>query len=190
MTGTDSDRPTDADALKLARRAFLNGRRLDMNALSRELGVNRVTLYRWVGTRDELLVEVLWSITSRLLAQEKFEADRVGATGAERVVRIVVGFLDRVISGHPMQRLLAEEGELAMRLLTRHDAGFQPRLVAAMEGLLEAEIGVGRLVLEAETREVAYVIVRVIESYTYLDLITGEQPDAARARPILQMLLR
>ncbi len=38
--------------------------------------------------------------------------------------------------------------------------------------------------------ELAYVIVRLIESYTYLDLITGEQPDAARAEPILRMLLR
>jgi len=34
------------------------------------------------------------------------------------------------------------------------------------------------------------VLVRVIESYTYLDLILGEQPDAARAEPIVRMLLR
>jgi hypothetical protein len=38
--------------------------------------------------------------------------------------------------------------------------------------------------------ELAYVIVRVIESYTYLDLITGEEPDAKRAEPILRALLR
>jgi hypothetical protein len=34
------------------------------------------------------------------------------------------------------------------------------------------------------------VIVRVIESYTYLDLILGERPDARRAEPILRLLLR
>jgi hypothetical protein len=34
------------------------------------------------------------------------------------------------------------------------------------------------------------VIVRLIESYTYLDLITGEPPDARRGEPILRMLLR
>ena len=41
-----------------------------------------------------------------------------------------------------------------------------------------------------DLHELAYVIVRVIESYTYLDLITGEVPDARRAEPILRMLLR
>jgi hypothetical protein len=41
-----------------------------------------------------------------------------------------------------------------------------------------------------DLREVAYVIVRLIESYTYLDLITGEQPDARRAEPVLRLLLR
>jgi len=34
------------------------------------------------------------------------------------------------------------------------------------------------------------VIVRVVESYVYLDLITGEEPEAQRAEPILRMLLR
>jgi hypothetical protein len=29
----------------------------------------------------------------------------------------------------------------------------------------------------------------MIESYTYLDLITGEEPEARRAEPVLRMLL-
>jgi hypothetical protein len=32
--------------------------------------------------------------------------------------------------------------------------------------------------------------VRLIESYVYLDLITGEAPDARRAEPVLRLLLR
>lgn len=158
-----------------------------MNALSGELGVNRVTLYRWVGSRNQLLTDVLWSIVSRIIEQED---GRANAPGSERVVRVVLGLLDRIITAPAMRRLLAEEGELAMRLLTRHDAGFQQRLVAAMQRLLEREIDAGRIDVPAEPHEVAYVIVRLIESYTYLDLITGEQPDAARAAPILRMLLR
>jgi hypothetical protein len=89
-----------------------------------------------------------------------------------------------------MQRWLAEEGEHAMRLLTRHDTEFQPRLIAAIEALLMQERDAGRLDLPADLHEVAYVIVRLIESYTYLDLITGERPDARRAEPILRLLLR
>ena len=79
-----------------------------------------------------------------------------------------------------MQRWLAEEGEHAMRLLTRHDTGFQPRLIDAIEDLLRRGVDAGRLELPVDLHELAYVIVRLIESYTYLDLITGR---AAR-RPL------
>jgi AcrR family transcriptional regulator len=158
-----------------------------MSALSEELGVNRVTLYRWVGSREQLLVEVVWSLAQRTLEKN----DRsVRATGAERVVRIVTRFLADVISNQGMRRWLADEGELAMRLLTRHDTDFQPRLIDAIEDILREESDAGRLSLPVELHEVAYVIVRMIESYTYLDLITGEEPDARRAEPVLRMLLR
>ena len=180
-------RPTAADALALARRRFLAPERLDMSALADELGVNRVTLYRWVGSREQLLVEVVWSLAQRTLEKN----DRsVRATGAERVVRIVTRFLVDVISNAGMRRWLADEGELAMRLLTRHDTDFQPRLIDAIEDILREESDAGRLDLPVDLHEVAYVIVRLIESYTYLDLITGEEPDARRAEPVLRMLLR
>src|SRR4051794_13907257 len=158
-----------------------------MSRIAEELGVSRVTLYRWVGSREQLLVDVIWSLGRRTL--DKIEED-VAATGAERIVQVVTRFLDDVITNAGMQRWLAEEGEMAMRLLTRHETGFQPRLIDAMEELLRQETDAGRLDLPVDLREVAYVIVRLIESYTYLDLITGEQPDARRAEPILRLLLR
>jgi AcrR family transcriptional regulator len=158
-----------------------------MSALAAELGVNRVTLYRWIGSRNQLLVEVVWSVGQRTL--EKVDAG-VRQRGAERVVQVVTRFLDAVITSDGMKRWLAEEGELAMRLLTRHDTGFQPRLIDWIYGLLSEESEAGRLSLPADLHEVAYVIVRLIESYTYLDLITGEDPDAQRAEPILRLLLR
>jgi hypothetical protein len=77
-----------------------------------------------------------------------------------------------------------------MRLLTRHDTDFQPRLIDAIHDMLVEETDAGRLDLPVDLHEVAYVIVRLIESYTYLDLITGEQPDARRAEPVLRLLLR
>jgi hypothetical protein len=38
--------------------------------------------------------------------------------------------------------------------------------------------------------DLAYVIVRLVESYIYLDLITGEDPRTHSAEPVLRMLLR
>jgi AcrR family transcriptional regulator len=185
--GVPERRPTADDAFRLARRKFLGAERIDMSALAAELGVNRVTLYRWVGSRNKLLVEVVWSVGERTL--QKVDAG-VKERGAERVVQVVTRFLDAVITSAGMKRWLAEEGELAMRLLTRHDTGFQPRLIDWIHRLLVEESEAGRLSLPADLHEVAYVIVRLIESYTYLDLITGEHPDAQRAEPILRLLLR
>src|SRR3954464_10706548 len=109
---TDRRRPTPLDAFRLARRKFLAAERIDMSALADELGVNRVTLYRWVGSREQLLVEVVWSLGQRTL--EKVDRG-VRATGGERVVRIVTRFLADVISNAGMRRWLPGEGELPVR---------------------------------------------------------------------------
>jgi AcrR family transcriptional regulator len=184
---TAPPRPTALDARKLARRRFQAAERIDMGAMAEELGVNRVTLYRWVGSRNHLLVETLWSLAEATLARQE---ELVRERGAERIVQIVTRFVDACVTNAGMRRLLGEEGELVMRLLTRGDAGFQPRLIDAIRRLLDAEARAGRLDLPVDLGEVAYVVVRLIESYVYLDLITGERPDARRAEPVLRMLLR
>ena len=59
--------------------------RIDMSALADELGVNRVTLYRWVGSRDRLLVEVVWSLARETLADRgRAVAARGRADGRRR----------------------------------------------------------------------------------------------------------
>jgi AcrR family transcriptional regulator len=178
-SGSGADR-----ARRAARRSFLAGERLDVGRLADELGVNRATLYRWVGTRDELLVEVLWSLADRLFADLRAQT---GGAGGDRVVAVVTGFVDRVISARGMQRFLAQEGELALRLLTRADRGFQPRLVGAVRALV-AEEGLDDLPVDVD--ELAFVIVRILESYIYLDLLTGRPPQAERVEPVLRLLLR
>ena len=184
-------RPTALDAFRLARRHFHAGRRVDMSALAEEVGVNRATLYRWVGSRDQLLIEIAWSRT--MLTLEYLDRD-LTATGAERIVHIVSGYIDEVINDAGTRRWLSEEGESAMRLLARrdparHDTDFQPRLQGAILALLREETEAGRLALPVELDQLAYVVVRLIESYVYLDLITGEQPQAEQAEPILRLLL-
>jgi AcrR family transcriptional regulator len=173
--------------VRAARRRFLAPERVDMSALAEELGINRVTLYRWVGSRDQLLADVVWSLTRQTLDDiERSTRKR----GADRIVHVVTRFIELALANPGMQRWLSEEGEHAMRLLTRRETNFQPRLISAMHDLLERETAAGRLDLPVDLHELAYVIVRLIESYTYLDLITGEEPSAERAEPILRMLLR
>jgi AcrR family transcriptional regulator len=180
-------RPTLQDAVRLGRHKFLAGERIDMSAVADELGVNRVTLYRWIGSRDRLLVEVIWSLADRAIVAA---TQSTTAHGAERIVQITTQFIDTVITNPGMQSWLAEEGEHAMRLLTRHETDFQPRLIHAIERLLTEEKDASRLEIPVDLHDLAYVIVRLIESYIYLDLITGEDPETRTAEPILRMLLR
>ena len=183
-------RPSTAgarDAFRLARHKWRAGERVDMSALSRELGVNRVTLYRWVGSREQLLVEVIWDLARCNL--EKADA-AVKDSGPERVIQIVSRFIEKVIAHKGMQRWLANEGESAIRLMTRYQAGFQPRLVEWLERLLQEEVDAERLDLPADVHEVAFVLEQLIESYVYLYPISGEKPRPRRAEPILRMLLR
>jgi AcrR family transcriptional regulator len=180
-------RPTLDDALRIGRHTFLAGERIDMSAVADELGVNRVTLYRWIGSRDRLLVEVIWSLAERAIAAS-YQSTK--ARGAERIVQITTRFIDIVIANPGMKSWLADEGEHAMRLLTRHETDFQPRLIRAVGRLLTEENDAGRLDIPVDLHDLAYVIVRLIESYIYLDLITGEDPETRTAEPMLRMLLR
>lgn len=187
MPGEPDPSALPPEVLRLARRRFLAGERIEMSSLAAALGINRTTLYRWVGSRDRLLVEVLWSLAAQAFAH----ARSLHPPGTpHRAVRVVVGFLDLVLSNAGMQRLLATEIEDAMRLLTHRASGFQPRLLTAVEALLREEVQRGALDVGMDPRELAFIVVRVIESYTYLDILLGEQPAASRAEPALSLLLR
>lgn len=180
-------RPTAKDALALGRRRFRAEQRIDMSSLAADLGVNRVTLHRWFGSRDQYLADVVWSLAERQLTDV---VAAVPCRGGERLVAVVTDFVDRTISDPGMQRWLREEGEHAMRLLTRRETSFQARLIDAVEALLDEEVRSGHLDVPIDLHELAFVVVRLIESYIYLDLITGERPDAARVEPIMRLLLR
>ena len=67
---------TREDVLALAMHRYLRGRRVDVQAIAGELGLGRTTIYRWFGSRDELLGEVL-----KCAAKPLLEDARAGAQG-------------------------------------------------------------------------------------------------------------
>jgi AcrR family transcriptional regulator len=178
--------PVPEEVLRLSRRRFNGGQRLEMSALARELGVNRTTLFRWVGSRERLLVETIWSMAERAFALALSQAP---ADAPDRAVRVVAGFVDLTLAHEGFRQLLATDIELAMRLLTHRAAGFQPRLLQAVEDLLRDETRAGRLDVPMDPHELAYLVVRLIESYTYLNVLMGEEPEATRAEAALRLLL-
>jgi AcrR family transcriptional regulator len=181
-------RPTALDAVKLARRTFLDGDRVDMRALARTLNVDRATLYRWVGSREKLLTEILWSLISRTVEAQRAEA-AAGCSGQSESAAVINGTVRAVIASPGMQRFIEREGELALRLLTTRATGFEARLIALIAELVGAEAEAGRLRTAIPLADLPYVLVRIMESYIYLGLITGEHPDPDRAARVITALL-
>src|SRR4051812_23278289 len=99
----DSVTPTTADAetaFRLARRKFLAGERVEMKALAAELGVDRTTLFRWVGNRDQLLGNVLWSAAEPTFANALATMRSTGALG---VAEVIGAFVQILIESEPLK---------------------------------------------------------------------------------------
>lgn len=174
-------------AFRLARRQFLAGERIDMQRLATELGVNRVTLYRWVGNRGRLLGEVAWALADRTI-DHLLESSR--AQGGERIAEVVTGFIEGVRTNEGMRRTVAQEGPVAVRLLTSGDDGaVQPRLVEKFRAMLEAEVASGAFTASAPLDELAYALVRVCEACVYLDLLVDQHPDLDRVARMIRAVI-
>lgn len=185
-------RPTALDAFRLARRTFLAGDRVDMQALARELGVDRATLYRWVGSREQLLAEVLWSLIDPTVERLRKSHSNTGpslAAGQSPAAAVITGTVRGVMANPGMQRFLDREGDLALRLLTTKASDFETRLIALIGDLVDGEMAAGRLDAVVPPDDLPYVLVRIMESYIYLGLITGEHPDPDRAARVISALL-
>ncbi|MFI5541250.1 QsdR family transcriptional regulator [Nocardia sp. NPDC051900] len=179
-------RPEPMDAFRLAKRKFLRGERLDVGQLATELAVSRVTLYRWVGSRDQLLMEVIWSLTEATLRDEW---ERVRDESGARVPALLAAYLRAVLAQPGARKFVLEENERAMKLLTLAGNGFQPRLVKAVARYLARDLEDERIATTLTLDELAYASVRIAESFHYLPTIAGAPPDPDGAERVLSSLL-
>lgn len=176
---------TRQQVLDAAARWFLEGRRLDVGALALETGVSRPTVHRWFGTREDLTGIVIANVFERTVrdARRRFPA-RKGAA------EFVVSVGEFVANSEPLRRFLAEEGESALRILTRSDGHVQPRSVELMLEILEEERRSGRYVPTAELPVLAVAVVRLFEAFVYNDAVAGIRRDTEGLRAVLEALLR
>jgi hypothetical protein len=192
LAGTTTARPTALDAFRLARRTFLAGTRVDMQVLARTLSVDRATVYRWVGSREQLLAEILWSLIEPTIANLRKTHCHAGPSavpGQSPAAAVITDTVRAVIASPGMQRFLDREGDLALRLLTTKASDFEARLVALITDLVSEETSAGRLTAALPMDDLPFVLVRIMESYIYLGLITGEHPDPDRAARVINALL-
>jgi hypothetical protein len=88
-----------------------------------------------------------------------------------------------------MHAFLAREREIALRVLTTDRSCVQRNTVEATRALLQAEVDAKRLDAPMDVADLAYIVVRIGESFLYTDIIAGGRPDPDKARQAIQALL-
>ena len=143
-------------------------------------------MHRWFQTREALLGELLAT-----LAEQRLQAIRaeVPGGGARALLETADRFNREVAATRGMRFLLAQEQERALRILTSGGGIVQPRVVAAVEDVIVAEVQAGRYTPVVAPNALAYAIVRLGEAFLYNDAIVGIRGDTQRLREIEAALL-
>ncbi|WP_111493338.1 MULTISPECIES: QsdR family transcriptional regulator [Marinobacter] len=172
-----TQRPTPDDAFRRARELWLQGERLHLASLAEELGIGRATLFRWVGNKDLLLGEILWSLYAPL--RDKARMD-VPGSGIDYVVGVYHQINKALLHDKALRRFIAQDPEYALRILTSASSTVHNRVVQANTRMLWEQIDAGHLARPPmKTESLSYFMVRLAESCLYSDVICGREPREA-----------
>lgn len=173
MTEKTTTRATPADAFRRARRMWLKGERIHLASLSAELNIGRATLFRWVGNKDLLMGEVLWSLYEPL----RLEALSVTpGQGVDFVVGVYRHINSTLLHSEPLRRFIREDPEYALKILTSSQSTIHSRTVEANTRTLRDQIASGHINPPLNVNSLSYFMVRLAESCLYSDIINGREP--------------
>lgn len=169
---------TPLHALELATKKWLRGERLDVGQLASELGVARATVFRWVGTREQLYGEVL----SQAYARQRAEILRTAkGTGITRLMNVVRRNLKSLGEASALRRFIEQDPEYAIRVLTSSHSPVQARTIELEKELLSEIVAEADIKPLLDIDTLAYVIVRIGEAFLYADVISGRTPEIEKA---------
>lgn len=174
------------DVLEAALHRYLRGRRVDVQAIAAELGLGRTTIYRWFGSRDELLGEVLARATDPVI-----DSARAAARGrGGKALLDTFDRLNRSLADAPALRTFVEnERDAALRVITSGAAFLQPHMVSRIAGLIEDEVRAGAYDPPVEVQTLAYAIVKLAEAFLFSDSAARMRGDVDRLREVEAALL-
>ncbi len=107
-------RPRPADAIDLAQATFLAGERVEISAIAAQLDLSQGTIYRWFGSREHLIEQVLDAVSRDFIAATKAEAE---GEGDERVLDFIRRFMEVTVTVEPVRAFVEREPQLALRVL-------------------------------------------------------------------------
>ncbi len=172
--------------LRVATAQYVRGQRVDLTEVAGRLGLSRATIYRWFGSRERLLGEVIAAELERLIASKRAGTGRRGAEGLLEVFDQI----NRSLARSPaLRRLFEQEPGGALRVLTTDDGIVRPRAVACVHALIAAEVAAGEYRPPADPETLAYAIVRLAEAFLYNEAAIGVRGDHERLREVEAALL-
>jgi AcrR family transcriptional regulator len=174
------------DVLALVSELYLDGQRVDITVVASRLGLGRATIYRWFGSREALLGEVVARQLELLVARKRAEVRRRGAVGLLEVLDRVNRTLTR---SRAVRRLLEQERDTAMRMLTSSAGVVEPRAVACVQALIEKEMEAGNYEPPADPATLAYALVHLRHAFLWNDATSGVRGDYERLREVQAALL-
>ena len=172
------------DAIRLARRHYLNLERVDMQSLANELGIGRTTLYRWVGDRDSLISEMLSEMVVEVIGTAIGEAE---GEGLERTIDAMRRFMLTTADFAPLRHLVQNEPELGLRVMLAPGSGVS----TAITGELTAEIERTRPEWSGEkASELADILTQNGMAYEWGNIAVRSEPEIDRAIRAMETLVR
>jgi AcrR family transcriptional regulator len=177
---------TPLDALDLATRKWLKGERLDIGRLAQELGIGRATLFRWVGTREQLYGEVLRKVYAR---QRQDLLQTAEGTGLDLLENVVRRNLEALAASTALRKFIEHDPEFAIRLLTSPSGSAQQHSVDVEVDLLRRVVAEARITPQLDLHSLAHIIVRIGEAFLYAGTIGGTKPDIEKAVVAIRILV-
>lgn len=187
-TGGKRGRPATAsheDVLALVTEQYLDGQRVDITVVAARLGLGRATIYRWFGSREALLGEVVARELELLVARKRAKVRRRGPEG---LLEVLDGVNRTLTRSRAVRRLLEQERD-AMRMLTSSAGVVEPRAVACIQRLIEEEMVAGRYEPPADPATLAYALVHLRHAFLWNDATSGVRGDYERLREVQAALL-
>jgi AcrR family transcriptional regulator len=174
------------DVLEAGLDRYLRGRRVDVQAIAAELGLGRATIYRWFGSREKLLGEVIVRATEPVLAScRKGLAGKGGPGLLETFDRF-----NRALADAPALRsFMEQEHDAALRIIASGAGMVQPRIVELIAGLIAEEADAGTYEPPVEPSALGYAIVKLAQAFLFNDAVVGIRGDVDRLREVEATLL-
>jgi AcrR family transcriptional regulator len=174
------------DVLALVSELYLEGHRVDVTVVAARLGLGRATIYRWFGSRESLVGEVVARELELLVARKRSQVRRHGPEGLLEVLDRVNQTLTR---SRAVRRLLEQEHHGAMRMLTSSAGVVEPRAVACVQSLIEEEMALSGYEPPTDPATLAYALVHLRHAFLWNDATSGVRGDYERLREVQAALL-